>query len=153
MNKKEFDFVKHVYKEVVEKQILDTHKLRKAANIIMGKPEDELIAVNKARQIIYSFWNYHRKQFLKEFEEVLTMDIGDEDKYRDETESSAPEVDPPLEEQSHDEEVGYKGIALSEEEQELAHLASELNNLEDNQENKKERTVLKRKITMLRKKL
>lgn len=145
MTKSEYDFCVSVYKEVVETQILDTFKLKKAANIIMGKPEYELIAINRARQIIYGWYTYHRQSFLNEFESLL----NDTDK----TESSTPPVEPPKDEQSHNEEVGYVGVALTQTEQEIAHLASKLNNLEDVPGNKKERTVLKRKITLLKKKL
>lgn len=139
MTKEQYQYCVGVYKEVVEKQILDTHKLRKAANIIMGKSEDELIAVNKARQVIYGWYNYHRESFLKGFEDML----------KDSTDTNTPPVEPPEDEQSHNEEVGYKGIALSKVEQ----LEAELEALEDTEENKKERRILKMRITKEKKKL
>lgn len=101
MTKEEYEFVKEVYEEIVIKQILDTIKLKAAANIILGKEKDELIAVNRARQIIYNFCNYQAKEFLDEFESTL------DDKYVDKTETQ--EGDPRTmsqsqEGQSHSEE-------------------------------------------------
>ena len=137
MNKEEIKFVVDVHENIVLKQVLDVPKLRKAANIILGRPYDTLIAPLQARQIIYSWYVRQTKDFLNELEAFF--------KGIDSTEDNRPPVTPTKEEQSHQE----ADLTPPEVDDELADLEAEL----EVEEDKTRRTVLKRKLTMLKNKM
>jgi hypothetical protein len=112
MNREQYEYVVKTYENIVLNQVLDTQALRTAANYIMNRPVDTLISINKARQIIYSFYNYQRAEFLKAFEDFLN------DSDTTDTASTAGSAADTSDEQSHREDVNYVGIREEEPEEE-----------------------------------
>ncbi|MCD6435580.1 MAG: hypothetical protein J7L15_04265 [Clostridiales bacterium] len=71
MKRNEYNYVVHIYESVVMNQVYNPAALKKAANIILDREYDTLIAPMRARQIIYSWYNYQREMFLNALEDVL----------------------------------------------------------------------------------
>jgi len=101
MNKEEIMYCVEVHKKVVMTQVLDTKKLRKAANLIRGVEEDTLSNPSQDRQTIYSWYVRHADKMLADMDDLFGVD---------KTDTNTPAVTPPKEEQSHSEDVHYVGI-------------------------------------------
>ena len=154
MTREQYDYCVKVYHDVVLTQVLDVPALRTAVRYIQGA--DNPIQPLQARNIVYSWYNHQREKFLAAFEEVLE----DTQTSIDFTETTAPPVDPPKEEQSHSEEVSHLKQEGSAEEHfekkeynsEWEYLQKELESLPDIPENKRKRATLKMRITKIKNK-
>lgn len=122
MTKEDFKYVKEIYNDVLIKQVMRPVELRKAANIILGKPVDDVIRIQSAKGIIWNFMQYQAKDFLKNFEDVL--DLGNEDEPDYELDESKPIMNDGqpkkgwnLKKEFIDDEgnVFYKGIKITKE--------------------------------------
>ena len=174
MTRDQYLFCIDAYQECNVKQILDTVKIKTAYNHIMGLPEDNrLISVTIAKQTIYRWYQTLEKEFIDNLEDFLMDDeiVNEETPVVnlgvDKTETNAPVED--LSTQSHSEDVHYKGIKVDppmdlsqdiseilgeiSELDERRNLEYELSQLEDQEENKKARRILKMRLTKLNKKI
>ena len=97
MTNEEIKYCVEVHKKVVMTQVLDTKKLRKAANLIRGVEPETLSNPSLDRQTIYSWYVRHGEAFLAELEDMFN-DV-------DKTDTNTPAVTPPKEEQSHSEDL------------------------------------------------
>lgn len=162
MTKEQFLYVDKVYKDVVRTGLLIPDKLRTAANYILGKDKDELIAVNKARQVIYSWYNYHRKQAIEQLDILFTVVDEDDDNTIhyigtkvDKTETSTPDESESLsidnEGQSHTEEDNKPKLS-KEEEIRLVKQINDMQLLWQECEDANERRSIKMKIRHIKSK-
>lgn len=171
MTKEEVKFVVKTHEEIVMTQVMDNVALRKAYNMIQGRPEETLVSPIIAKQTIYSWYVHNAQAFLKAFEEVLTepshteeshipkMDDGDSkdvmDEFGDELFDDVkrpPETEP--EDAPERPKLKYETMKLTELDKLKLNLTDLMNLYDANPtpENKKAVTAMKSKITKLKKK-
>lgn len=154
MDKEKLMYVKKVYDEVVQTQLLYPDKLRTAANYILGREVDSPISTVQAKRVIYSFWNTKAQEMLQEMDSLFSMNDTDS------TQTNAPEPNPSKEDQSHSEDEDEDDSEDYDENEALESAKLELLNQIEELKQKKEESIdtnekrsLSMKINYLNKKL
>lgn len=173
MTREEYDYVVSVYEEVITKGLLIPDKLRKAAKLIQGVTDENVIMpVNQARTVIYSWHNYQREKTLNEIEALFTCADEDDEENEDmsgdmvvsgdtntlvvdttpplsisgNTDNTSLSVDTPNLEQSHEEDTDSEEVKIN---KLIEQLEVEYNDADD----ANSKRSLKMKINSLKKKL
>lgn len=148
MTNNQVNYCHDVYKDVIEKQILDTKKIRQAANLILGNSDDTLLSIQKAKQVIWSWYNNNfRINNVEDIPSIVKERSNDEKEIINNTPSN-----------DNDKNVNYKGIEINYE-KEIESLTSKLNDIESlspeqvTSELKTLKRSLKIRIGLLKKKL